>query len=628
MKGTAEASFPVAQWRSAGFVDSSFTTAPAPFWYGDPRTGGTQLTDMQGGYSCIFLRHTFVVTNTAEIGALDLNAFIDDGFIAWINGAEVERVSMPAGDPTYETLANYDSGAADPAVVLSYSLPAPSGYLVPGTNVLAVQAFNTSLNGSSDFGFDCSLEATITETTPPVVSNVMPAAGTVSSLTSVQVTFSEPVTGVDSTDLRLNGGPAYGLSGGDDTYTFLFVQPAEGIVTASWDPGHGITDLAASSNSFDGSGTWQYTLVDTEPPVVSLLFPADGATIASLGQIEVTFNETVLGVQASDLLINGAPATGVTKLPEQPYVFSFPEPPSGFGLGGLGPGARDHGRRGVAERLCRRGLELHPGPEPAVGSRDHRDPGRQCGTGYLDEDGEYQDWIEIYNRGTQTVDLTDWSLSDDPAIPGLWPFPARSLGPGEYLVVFASGKDRKPVLGELHTIFKLSVGGEHLGLYTPDSPRVLASGFVEYPEQRNDVSYGFDPGDQLRYFATPTPGAANGASTIVGVVEPLHVNVERGYFMNSFDLILSCDTPGATLRYTTDGSEPTTSSPIFPGTLTISDLTLFRAVGFMADHLPTRTITHSYLFNLPDEIRSLPIVSIVTDQQTSRGRMASWIWPT
>jgi hypothetical protein len=242
--------------------------------------------------------------------------------------------------------------------------------------------------------------------------------------------------------------------------------------------------------------------------------------------------------------------------------------------------------------------------------------------GLVDEDGEVQDWIEIHNRGASSVNLMDWSLSDDPDLPALWTFPARLLAPGEYLVVFASGKDRKPSIatGKLHTNFKLSDVGEHLGLYTPESPRALASGFTPYPEQRNDVSYGLDSSGALRYFDIPTPGQANGASTIIGTCAAVHVNVSRGHFNAPFELTLSCATPEAVFRYTTDGSVPTTDSRLFPTSLRITNTTLFRAAAFKTNFLPSKTITHSYLFNLPANLRSLPVVSIVTATNNLYGK--------
>jgi len=70
----------------------------------------------------------------------------------------------------------------------------------------------------------------------------------------------------------------------------------------------------------------------------------------------------------------------------------------------------------------------------------------------LDEDGDASDWIEILNRGPEAVSLLGWALTDDADEPDRWTFPDLSLGPGQFLLVFASGKDRRPAGGgELHT---------------------------------------------------------------------------------------------------------------------------------------------------------------------------------
>lgn len=245
-------------------------------------------------------------------------------------------------------------------------------------------------------------------------------------------------------------------------------------------------------------------------------------------------------------------------------------------------------------------------------------------SGLMDEDGENQDWIEIVNRSSTPINLSQWSLSDDPNLPDQWTFPSRTLAPGEYLVVFASGKDRKSASGtnRFHANFKLSGSGEFLGLYSPGQPRVLVSSFSpEYPEQRNDTSFGPDPEGSLRYFAAPTPGVPNGESTITGAAEPVHCSIHRGHFTQPFDLILSCPTPGVIIRYTLDGSEPTASTG-FPyyQPLRVTNTTLFRAAAFRAGLLPSHTETHSYLFNLTPAQRSLPILSIVTATNHLYGR--------
>src|SRR5205823_5950575 len=137
--------------------------------------------------------------------------------------------------------------------------------------------------------------------------NVSPPSGIVTSLTQLTVTFSAPVTGVDADDLLLNTEPASSVSGSGPTYTFRFQQPIYGNVSITWFEPHGITDLASPPNPFDATApgsTWMYDLQDVVPPTVVSLFPPAGATVPSLGQVEVAFSEEVSGVDAADLLVN------------------------------------------------------------------------------------------------------------------------------------------------------------------------------------------------------------------------------------------------------------------------------------------------------------------------------------
>jgi hypothetical protein len=618
-KGNSEASAPTSAWRALNFDDTAagFADAAAPFWYGDARAGGIQLTDMLNSYSCVFLRRPFMIGNAGEVSSLRLRAYIDDGFVAWINGVEVARTNVAPIEPTYQSPAT--NQAVDPAVFNDYYLPAPSGYLATGSNVLVVQAINTSL-GSSDFGFDALLDVIITESPAiaPTITGFTPPAGTLNALTSIAVTFSEPVAGLTADDLLVNGVPASSMSSAGNTFTFGFGQPIYGTVLITWRTGHNITDLATPPNTFNASApgaSWQYQLVDNLAPVVANVFPPAGITVSSLSQIEVNFNEPVLGINASDLLVNGQPAANVT-FTGGIYTFSFPPPPTGS-VNVAWAGAHGITDTAATPNAFAGGAWSYtyvPGaPLPELIINEFLTANVST-NGLADEDGDQPDWIEIRNRGANTLNLNGWSLSDDPDLPGLWTFPARTLAPGGYLVIFASGKDRRStnINAALHTNFKLGNSGEHLALYTADSPRVLQHGFTPYPEQRNDVSYGYDPGDNERYFAAPTPGGLNGVSSIIGVCAPVHVNVNRGHFTTPFTLTASCPTPGAELRYTTDGSEPTAGSLLFPGSLNILATTLFRIAAFKPNHLPSATATHSYFFNLSASIRSLPVISIVT----------------
>src|SRR6185503_16882877 len=91
------------------------------------------------------------------------------------------------------------------------------------------------------------------------------------------------------------------------------------------------------------------------------------------------------------------------------------------------------------------------------------------------------------------------------------------------------------------------------------------------------------------YFSTPTPGAVNGVSTITTVAPKPHLNVSRGYFDRPFTLVATCELPGATLRYTTDGSEPTASNGLdYTGPMVISNSTVLRISAFASNALPSK----------------------------------------
>ncbi len=105
-----------------------------------------------------------------------------------------------------------------------------------------------------------------------------------------------------------------------------------------------------------------------------------------------------------------------------------------------------------------------------------------------DENGEYSDWIELYNPGGSTVNLAGWALTDDPARQAVWTFPSVNLPAHGYTVVFASGTNRVTAGQPLHASFKLSSGGEYLALLAPDGS--VASEFAPFPQQYADVSYG------------------------------------------------------------------------------------------------------------------------------------------
>jgi Chitobiase/beta-hexosaminidase C-terminal domain/CotH kinase protein/Lamin Tail Domain/Bacterial TSP3 repeat len=124
-----------------------------------------------------------------------------------------------------------------------------------------------------------------------------------------------------------------------------------------------------------------------------------------------------------------------------------------------------------------------------------------------DAEGDYSDWIELHNPGNGAVNLDGWFLTDDAGLLRKWRLPDVTLQPDEFLLVFASGKDRAVAGQELHTNFRLNADGGYLGLVRPDGV-TLASQF-NYPAQRVDISYG-----EAAPFATMTLVAADAAARV------------------------------------------------------------------------------------------------------------------
>ena len=111
-------------------------------------------------------------------------------------------------------------------------------------------------------------------------------------------------------------------------------------------------------------------------------------------------------------------------------------------------------------------------------------------SGYLaDQDGQFMDWIEVYNPGPGTVDLQDWSLTDESANLVKWKFPAHTLNAGQSVIVWASGKNRAIAGAQLHTNFSMNDAGEYLALVKPDGT-TKTSEWNPYPAQKENVSYG------------------------------------------------------------------------------------------------------------------------------------------
>lgn len=221
------------------------------------------------------------------------------------------------------------------------------------------------------------------------------------------------------------------------------------------------------------------------------------------------------------------------------------------------------------------------------------------------------DWVELYNGSSQTVQLGGWYLTDDPNEPRKWQFPSTRIAAGDYLVIYCTTSTKSGK--SLVTNFNISSSGETLLLTDSNGAYIDAfeTGVLE-PGKSSGRLTGDSSGQRV-FFTTVTRGEANASSTRTGyAAQPLFSNNEL-YHSSSFELTITCTTPGATIYYTTSGSEPTTGSKVYTGPITISKNTPVRAIAVADGCLNSVEMCHTYLF---EDQHTVPVVCLTMDPDT------------
>lgn len=185
-----------------------------------------------------------------------------------------------------------------------------------------------------------------------------------------------------------------------------------------------------------------------------------------------------------------------------------------------------------------------------------------------DEDGDCPDWVEIYNAGDEPVNLLGYGLSDRPNNPFKWRFPEWTIAPEEYLIVFASDKNR--TTGPyLHTSWAIRAEGEEVVIAAPDGTILDRSDALPIPR---DVSYGRKPdgGPDWFFFNEPTPGAPNTTEGYQDKLDKPLFSHAAGFYTDEFEISLSHPDSAVTIRYTTDGSLPGPQSDVYSGPIPVT----------------------------------------------------------
>ena len=232
-------------------------------------------------------------------------------------------------------------------------------------------------------------------------------------------------------------------------------------------------------------------------------------------------------------------------------------------------------------------------------------------SGLMDDDGDHSDWVELFNRSGSAVNLLGWSLTDDDRSLRKWVFPETILAPGRFLVLFASGKERRSPSRPLHTNFKLAKKGGYLGLVKPDGESIASAFSPAYPAQRSDIAYGlpesffqarrrpdggYDAALPLwTFLPLPTPGASNLPGAGTSVLAPVF-SLPSGLYGHAIQVSLSPVPSGVRVFCSTDGTHPSpTNGLLYSQPLTLKQSTVLRAVAYGIESLPSPATEVTYL---------------------------------
>ncbi len=214
---------------------------------------------------------------------------------------------------------------------------------------------------------------------------------------------------------------------------------------------------------------------------------------------------------------------------------------------------------------------------------------------------EFSDWIELYNRDTQSINIGGYKISDKQDKEG-WTIPFGTILPPKGFIIIWADKQARGI----HTDFSLSSSGESLYL-SNKTGEVIDK--VEFGKQKLNISYGRDLESLTWGYMLPTFESIN--SKIYAKTRAVQAifSQDGGFYDGTFSLVLSSENAGE-IHYTTDGSTPNKKSNTFSAPINLTQTTVVKAISYEEGTLPSKVKTATFFIN---EESKLPIVSLSTN---------------
>lgn len=225
--------------------------------------------------------------------------------------------------------------------------------------------------------------------------------------------------------------------------------------------------------------------------------------------------------------------------------------------------------------------------------------------GITDAFGEREDWIELYNTTASSIDLTGYYLSDKANNLTKWQIPSGSIPANGFKMVFCS--KRNTVNGnQYHTNFTLSqTDGDWIILSNPTAVVVDSFKIVHLTKSDHSVGRATNGAANFRLFTNPTPNANNVGGGNFYIPTPVFA-LQAGFYNGPQMVNITCADPTATIRYTLNGQDPTSTSTAYTGPISVTSTKVIRAAAF-GTGLTSFTATNTYFIN---ETHTVPVVSV------------------
>ena len=477
---------PGADWKNVGFNDADWSSGPSLIYQeGSPMpwTKNTPAPYVNGRMTYYF-RTTINYAPGGELMELDLSHVIDDGMILYLNGNEIYRWGMPDGAVNSSTAANLtvDNAVENGPYVI------PFDALVVGENVLAVEVHQVN-STSSDVVMGIKIDAELAYPDPNAIQRTTPgeANAVPESLEAIP-------------PIWLNELQAVNVSGAQDN-------------VGDRDPWVELYNAGDSTISLDG-----YYLTDDYSNLTNgWAFPA-GSSIPAGGMLVVWCDgeteESIENVPHADFTLTAASGqVGLYRLVSDEYqmvdYLTYANLPANWGYGDVPDGQPFYRfdlfypTPGLANNGASAPITVSINEWMADNNGTLMDP----------VDSDYDDWFELYNPGTNTIDLGGYFLTDDLTDPFQFQVPNNghyTIEPGGFLLVWADGEDGQNSTNilDLHADFSLSRDGEAIGVFAADGTMIDS---VTFGAQDMDAGEGrFSDGAPSIFAMTPpTPRTAN-----------------------------------------------------------------------------------------------------------------------